>query len=68
MRRLLLVVALLGAACGGGSTDGAPSGSPGTPRGSDGVLAFEAPKVGGGTVDGSAFAGTDVVLWFWAPW
>jgi hypothetical protein len=30
-------------------------------------LAFSAPRVGGGTVDLSDYAGTPVLLWFWAP-
>jgi hypothetical protein len=31
------------------------------------TLAFTAPRVGGGTLDMSQFAGTPVLLWFWAP-
>ncbi len=30
-------------------------------------LAFSAPRVGGGTVDMSDYAGKPVLLWFWAP-
>ena len=33
-----------------------------------GMLDFQAPKLGGGTVNGSDFAGQDVAMWFWAPW
>ena len=31
------------------------------------VLAFSAPRVGGGTVDLADYAGKPVLLWFWAP-
>ncbi|WP_062381643.1 redoxin family protein [Demequina pelophila] len=34
----------------------------------DGPFAFTAGTVDGGTFEGSGLAGTDVVLWFWAPW
>jgi hypothetical protein len=30
-------------------------------------LAFTAPRVGGGTIDLADYAGTPVLLWFWAP-
>ena len=30
-------------------------------------LVFSAPRVGGGTVDMSDYAGKPVLLWFWAP-
>lgn len=32
------------------------------------ILAFTAPAVGGGEVDGADAAGHPVALWFWAPW
>lgn len=32
------------------------------------LLAFSAPTVDGGTLDGAAYAGRDVAIWFWAPW
>jgi hypothetical protein len=32
------------------------------------VLDFEAPLLGGGTLDGESLAGRDVAFWFWAPW
>jgi thiol-disulfide isomerase/thioredoxin len=32
------------------------------------ILAFTAPAVGGGEVDGADVAGHPVALWFWAPW
>jgi hypothetical protein len=31
------------------------------------TLAFTAPLVGGGTIDLAQYAGTPVLLWFWAP-
>lgn len=31
-------------------------------------LGFTAPRLGGGTVRGGAYAGQDLVIWFWAPW
>jgi hypothetical protein len=30
-------------------------------------LAFSAPLVGGGSLDFSQYAGTPVLIWFWAP-
>lgn len=32
------------------------------------ALDFTAPTVDGGTFDGASIAGTDAVLYFWAPW
>lgn len=32
------------------------------------ILDFTAPKLGGGQVVGTEYAGKDVALWFWAPW
>jgi hypothetical protein len=32
------------------------------------VLGFTAPRLGGGTIEGTEFAGRDVAFWFWAPW
>ncbi len=52
-RALVPAAAILAAgACGGGQT--APS--------------FTAAKLGGGELSSASFAGTDTVLWFWAPW
>lgn len=31
-------------------------------------LRFTAPALGGGTIDGADYAGSDLVVWFWAPW
>ncbi len=59
---------LLGAACGssGTNSNGAASGSGG--EGEAAAAAFTAPKLGGGELASSSFAGQDTVLWFWAPW
>ena len=32
------------------------------------VLAFTAPKLGGGQVVGSELVGRDLAIFFWAPW
>lgn len=32
------------------------------------VLRFSAPRLGGGTVEGEDYSGSDVAFWFWAPW
>jgi len=32
------------------------------------ILRFEAPLLGGGVLHGADFAGSDVAIWFWAPW
>lgn len=45
----------------------APDGSP-RPEAPAGVLDFTAPRLGGGRVAGSEFAGQNVAIWFWAPW
>lgn len=84
MRRLLLltVVGLVLVGCGGSTTvdvsDGDATGSTGTVASEPAVA--ERPSAGGsapfGTVtlvdgaslDGAAYAGDDLALWFWAPW
>jgi hypothetical protein len=75
--RIALVAVALAwplAACGdtGASTTAtAPvtaSVTTGTPNASaPAALQFSAPSVGGGAIDFTQFAGTPVVLWFWAP-
>lgn len=42
----------------------APGGGPAVPR----ELRFSAPALGGGEIDGADYAGSDLVIWFWAPW
>ncbi len=57
----LTALSLALVACG--SDDGAAEGAASTAD-----LAFEAQTVTGETVDVGDYAGTDLVLWFWAPW
>jgi ABC-type Fe3+-hydroxamate transport system substrate-binding protein len=55
------------------ATDSTASAADSTAAGSDlpalegSVLSFTAGRVGGGTVDVSAYVGTPVAFWFWAP-
>ena len=64
----LVAAALTLAACGGGDGDG------GSADGNTGavpeaqLLAFEAETIDGETVDVGDYAGSDLVIWFWAPW
>jgi len=77
-RRRLLSCSLgaalvLGSACAGPRDPGAAGSAPGSstePRASVmvEVLEFSAPKLGGGTVDGADYLGSDLAIWFWAPW
>jgi thiol-disulfide isomerase/thioredoxin len=56
---LVVAIALLAAACGGGAASGpSAAGSP----------SFTAPRLGGGELSSVALEGKDTVLWFWAPW
>jgi hypothetical protein len=32
------------------------------------VLRFSAQRLGGGTIEGEDYSGSDVAFWFWAPW
>ncbi|HEX6262022.1 MAG TPA: hypothetical protein VF097_04160 [Actinomycetota bacterium] len=41
-----------------------PAEDPPVPR----ELRFTAPALGGGAIDGAEYAGSDLVIWFWAPW
>ncbi len=69
MRRCLLAVALAGlllAACGDDSV-GDASVRPSVAAASPAALQFEAPMVGGGSLDFAQYAGQTVALWFWAP-
>lgn len=74
-----LVAGALGlAACGGSSSessvgaDGPLEAAPLTPAAASGVgvaeLDFVADTLGGGQLDGTSLAGTDTIVWFWAPW
>lgn len=60
----LLAAALVLAACGGGDGNG-DSAAP-VPEGD--LLSFEAETIGGDSVDVDDYAGSDLVIWFWAPW
>lgn len=55
------------AACGGGGGGGTGEAASSVAASSAGV-AFEAAKLGGGTLSSTSFKGKDTVLWFWAPW
>lgn len=79
---LLIVVGLIASGCASGSSPEpsgvefrAPAGSADQPAPAQsrpatatGILDFTAPKLGGGQVVGSEFAGQNVAIWFWAPW
>lgn len=81
VRRLALVLTLLlvAAACSArptqlptvGGTDGphAPPTADGpTTAGVPQALAFSADTIEGDPFDGGAYAGQDLMIWFWAPW
>ena len=77
-------VALVGVACSSSRTDVAdPPSATGVPPSATAVppsesvagpvpvpevLDFSAPRLGGGAVEGSDYAGKDLAIWFWAPW
>ena len=61
----VVVLALLGGACGGSST---PTSERSAAKDDASLLAFTSPAIGGGTVDGAAFKGRPTLLWFWSPW
>lgn len=52
-----------GGSVSGGNGSGDSSGDP-----NGGLLDFEATAVDGSTVDVRSYAGSDLVIWFWAPW
>jgi ABC-type glycerol-3-phosphate transport system substrate-binding protein len=71
----LSFVAVLLAGCAGGErspgsvTFTSPSSEAnGKPAAESKILQFEAPKLGGGQIDGGDLKGRDVAIWFWAPW
>lgn len=73
MRRLgLLLIVLLVAACAAGeqgtASGGAPADQPAATAAGDSPLAFTSTTVAGEAFEGGAYAGQDLMLWFWAPW
>ncbi len=73
MRTRLLVtavaLALVAGACGGGGDQSAQGGpTDDGPVADETVLDFRAESVDGSTVDIGSLQGTDLVIWFWAPW
>jgi hypothetical protein len=67
-RAVLASFAAVGLVACGDSNAGLPL-SPSTSTGGAApeILRFEAPLVGGGTLDGAALAGRSALIWFWAP-
>ena len=59
---LLLLIGLV-AGCGGDAAEPQATG----PLDAD-AFTGEAEAIGGGTVELSAFADQDLVVWFWSPW
>lgn len=59
-----------GTATAGSSPDAGGNATASTPRpaADSELLAFTAPTVDGGQLDGGELAGEPVALWFWAPW
>jgi hypothetical protein len=79
-RRLvgLVAISLLASACGSGetaATEGTPEVTEATaptsrpaPTDPAPVVDVSLATVAGGQLEWSSLAGTDVMLWFWAPW
>ncbi len=64
----LLAAALALAGCGGDDTsEGAVGEASGAVPEAE-LLSFEADTIDGESVDVSDYAGSDLVIWFWAPW
>jgi hypothetical protein len=57
------IVLLVG--CGGASH--VETAGPGAQSTVSGVLAFQAPLLAGGAINGPSLAGKPVAFWFWAP-
>ena len=72
--KMLLVLVMLLAACGGPSSEvAAPSAPASSSAGASAgavpaALDWSVERLGGGQIEGGDLAGRDVVLWFWAPW
>jgi hypothetical protein len=63
-RVALAVIASFTVVACGGSTPESADPADGPPE----ALQFEAPILGGGTLDGASLSGRAVLLWFWAPY
>lgn len=59
-----LITASFALAACSGSDD--PAGDAASPSSVD--LDFQAMSVAGESVDAGTYAGSDLVIWFWAPW
>ena len=65
-----LALALAVGACGGADSGTTAAGDrvESDPVGNSTILDFPARSVDGSTVDVASLAGSDLVIWFWAPW
>lgn len=63
-----VVLALTAAACSGESTTSAGGDADGGTRLAASILDGEATTVDGEPFDLATLAGSDLVVWFWAPW
>lgn len=61
-----MALALLAAACGGDEAGDASADT--GPVDDNELLDFRAQSIDGSTVDVDSLTGTDLVIWFWAPW
>ena len=66
----ILAVGACGASTDTGSANASAAADPAAAADGGGQAApsFTATKLGGGELSSASFAGTDTVLWFWAPW
>ena len=73
MRHWWVVVMLAVSACAGPTATSQPDPATTTSQtpSADALpvaLDWSVARLGGGQIDGGDMAGSDVVLWFWAPW
>ena len=66
MRTRLLAALVAASVALVGCSDGDEATGAANPSSAD--LDFQAMSVGGESVDVGAYAGSDLVIWFWAPW
>lgn len=57
-----------GAGTGGTGSPGVAGDDPASSSAGHELLAFTAPAIGGGSVEGVEFRGRPTLLWFWSPW